>query len=416
MALFKSKAITGKELARMDSYEYTDFDKVVQKKGLEVYREMKYDDQVKFCLLLKKFLILAAGWEIDGTNEEQVNFVRDSFKKLDRSFSTILFEMLTAIDYGFSVSELIWEKEKNAIPSRVLLKNIKAKFPWDVEFNYDDYGNLLEEEGLMISSEPMPLDKFVIYSFMEEFGNKLGESDLKGVYSAVWFKKIVWKFWARHLERFGSPIVKGHVPTGTSEQESTKFKAMITRLHNIVGLVLPRNKGGEEFDFELVETKREGGGQFLEAIENADNRIGRGLLIPTLFGASKQQFGSYALGVEQFKVVYKFLSFLGANFAEEAINRQVVKRMIDYNFVTPEYPVFRFKPLDVELVKDFVEMNDEHFNKIESGDKEGTLFTFTGTDLERCPICNAGFASKGTKYYVCTNGHTFEKKRKGGKT
>jgi hypothetical protein len=416
MALFKSKEVEGKELARLDSYEYADFDKVIAEKGLTVYREMKYDDQVKFCLLLKKFLILASGWEVEGTNEEQTNFVRDNFKSMNRSFSTILFEMLTAIDYGFSVSELIWEKEKNATPSHVLLKNIKTKFPWDIEFNYDEYGNLLEEEGLMIQSEPMPLDKFVIYSFMEEFGNKLGESDLKGVYSAVWFKKIVWKFWARHLERFGSPIVKGHVPVGTSSDESKKFKAMITRLHNIVGLVLPRNKGGEEFDFELVETKREGGGQFLEGIINADDRIARGLLIPTLFGASKQQYGSYALGTEQFKVVYKFLSFLGANFAEEAINRQVIKRLIDYNFTNPEYPIFRFKPLDVELVKDFADNNEAFNNRIHNKEKETNLFTFTGTDLGRCPICHAQFSHKGTKYYVCGNGHTFEKRKKRGKT
>ncbi len=410
MALFKKAkpGYIGTELGRLDTTEYSDFDSVVQKKGLTVYREMKYDDQVKFCLLLKKFLILAAGWEIEGTNEEQVNFVRDNFKSLEKSFSAILFQMLTAIDYGFSVSELVWEKTKS-VPSYVRLKNIKTKFPWDIEFNYDDYGNLLEEEGLIIKSEPMPQDKFVIYSFMEEFGNKMGESDLKGVYAAVWFKKIVWRFWARHLERFGSPIVKGHVPTGSSAEETSKFKTIINKLYNSVGVILPRNKGGEEFDFELVETKREGGGQFLEAITNADDRIARGLVIPSLFGANKIEFGSRALGVEQFKVVYKFLSFIGANFAEEAVNRQIIKRLIDYNFVKPEYPSFKFKPLDVELVKEFVDINDETF---ENKGEDGKVFSFSGKDLERCPLCKGLIVEKGKKYYVCSNGHVFEKKRK----
>jgi phage gp29-like protein len=407
MALFKKKTAQVGELGRLDSYEYADFDTVIQKKGLEVYREMKYDDQVKFCLLLKKFLILAAGWDVEGTNQEQVDFVRNNFKSLDKSFSSILFGMLTAIDYGFSVSELIWIKTKET-PSYVKLKNIKTKFPWDVEFKYDDYGNLLEKDGLLIMNEAMPQDKFVIYSFMEEFGNKMGESDLKGVYSAVWFKKVVWKFWARHLERFGSPIVKGHIPAGSSEEEANKFKRMINKLYNSVGLILPRNKGGEEFDFELVETKREGGGQFLEAITNADDRIARGLIIPSLFGATKIDFGSRALGVEQFKVVYKFLSFIGANFAEEAINRQVIKPLIDYNFVTPEYPVFKFKPLDVELVKEFVDMNDEYLGTDNSNNNQKT-FTFSGSDLSRCPICHSVFVEKGEKYYVCSNGHTFKR-------
>ena len=49
----KSSAASLKELAGLDSFEYESFDKVAQKKGLGIYQDLKYDEQVKFCLLIK---------------------------------------------------------------------------------------------------------------------------------------------------------------------------------------------------------------------------------------------------------------------------------------------------------------------------------------------------------------------------
>ena len=337
--------VSFRPLSKLDSWQYESFDKVVQQKGLEVYRDLKYDEQVKFCLLIKKFLILSAGWEVVGGGEEERGFLTENLKSLDKSFSNILFQLMSALDYGFSVAELMWEKKEG----KIWLKDVRVKFPWDVGFSYDEYGNLVK---LKISYEEMPMNKFVIYSFMEQFGNKSGESDLKAAYNAWWFKNNIWKFWARHLERFGSPIVKGHVPPGSMKDESDKFFAIINRLHHIVGVLLPRSKTGEEFDFELVESKREGGQQFVSAIDNADARIARSLLIPQLFGSTKTGFGSYALGLQQFKVVYKFLTFISSSFAEEVVQRQIINRLLSYNFIKPDFPLFHFKPMEEEVLKE----------------------------------------------------------------
>ena len=201
----------------------------------------------------------------------------------------------------------------------------------------------------------MPIGKFIIYSFMEQFGNKSGESDLKASYSAWWFKNKIWHFWARHLERFGSPIVKGHAPAEASEEEQNKFFRTLNRLTHISGVLLPRSKRlGQEFDFEFVESKREGGDQFYKAMENADSRIARSLMLPQLFGATSSKFGSYALGSLQFRVVYEFLTFIANNFAEEVIQRQIIRQLIDYNFIDRKYPIFKFKPLTKELVEDAI--------------------------------------------------------------
>lgn len=355
----RETAFASKELAKIDSAEFVDFDKVSAKKTVQVYLEMRYDEQVKFCLLMKKFLILASGWEVvpaDETPEakEQADFVRacfdDTFGSLDQSFGTILYQMLSAIEYGYSVSEKLWKRMNVPVyGDRIVLKNIKTKFPWDIEFKYDEFGGL---KSFTIKGEEMPIEKFVIWSYMGDFGNMSGESDLKAVYNAWWFKNIVWKFWARHLERFGSPIVKGHVPSGASQAEKDMFFRIINRLHQCAGVMLPRTAiGKEEFDFELVESKREGGGQFSDAMENADGRIARGFNMPRLIGATKEQFGSYALGFEQFRIVYKFVKFVADTFSQDAIGRQVVRPLINYNYAVPKYPKFKIKEFDEATFK-----------------------------------------------------------------
>ena len=404
----KGSGASLKELAGLDSFEYESFDKVAQKKGLGIYQDLKYDEQVKFCLLIKKFLILSAGWELvpQEGGEVEMEFLSSNFNSLEKTFSNILFQLMSALDYGFSVGELLWKKKDG----KIWMKDIRVKFPWDVEFLYDKYGNLSK---FMIGNEEMPRKKFVIYSFMEQFGNKSGESDLKAAYNAWWFKGNIWKFWARHLERFGSPIVKGHVPPGATEPETKKFFAIINRLHHIVGMLLPRSKTGEEFDFELVESKREGGQQFVDAIDNADARIARSLLIPQLFGTTKSNFGSYALGLQQFKVVYKFLTFISSNFAEDVVQKQIINPLLSYNFINPKCPTFRFKPMEEEVMTKAIEMAVNE-DKSEKKDKVFELSEFKSKtkDLKFCPACGGKIISAVKNVYTCGNGHSFRRKGK----
>jgi len=412
----------GKELGKLDTDDYEEFDKIVAKKGYKVYRDMLYDEQVKFCLSVKKFLILASGYEIipfDDSSEamKQRDFIQYTFENTDVSFENILFQLLSALEYGFSVGEQILVKGDWDGSSLILLKNVKFKFPWDTGMKYDDYGNLIE---LKISNEEVKMDKFLLYSYMSQFGNKAGDSDLKGVYNSFWLKQKVWQFQSRYLERFSSPVVKGHVPAGATEKESNKFYVMINRLTNIVGIILPRTKLGEEFDFEFVETKRAGGDQFIQAVDQCNTRMAAGMIIPRLFGTTSEKFGSYALGVEQFKIVYKFLSFIGSNLANDVINRQLIRRLIDYNFPNPLYPKLKFNPLDIELVKEAVKNTRPEYPSDKKDDEENKTdkepLRVRARTLYSCPLCDAKVeVSKDRKRFTCLNGHTWVKKLIDGK-
>ena len=331
-----------KEVGRIETADYQD--KIVEFRGLKSYSDLYYDDQVKFCFTIKKFLILSGGWEVipsDNSEEaiEQARFVINTFNNLEHSLNTILFSMLSAIDYGYSISELIYTEQDK----KIVLKNIKTKPPWRFQFEKDEYGNLVK---LYCDYEEVPIEKFVIYSYMPNFSQIEGESDLKSAYSSVWAKDKLIKFWLRYLEKYGTPIAKGKIPLNASDEERQRFEQILRKIHNATSITLPQSERGEGFDIELLESKKDAGNQFLEAINKMDERIARSALIPALFGATKASYGSYALGELQFETVYKFLSTIGENFADEVINKQVIKRLIDLNYSKPFYPRFKLKPID----------------------------------------------------------------------
>jgi len=336
-----------KEYAKLD-IGWDLIDKVTQEKGYLAYKDLKIDEQIKFCLFTKKILILGKDWRIEHDNEEIKQFVEENLNELEPTLFNIFWNILSAIDYGFSVSEILWKKENG----KILLKGIRTVAPWQVEFEYDDYGNLRK---LYVAMEEVPINKFLILSYFPEFGNLKGFPELASAWNPYFFKKMVQKFWLKHLERFGSPIVKGMVPATASEEEVDKFFQDLNRLHFQTGIILPRGKTeSEKFDFELLESKREGGSQFYDAMEYSDNRIAKAFLLPNLFGATSIRFGSYALAEKQFEVVYRVVGALQKNLVQ-LFNKKVIKPLVNYNFKVEKYPKFEFIPYTkeelVEIIK-----------------------------------------------------------------
>jgi len=346
-----------KEYSKLDiGWELTD--KVTATKGYEAYKDLKIDEQIKFCLFTKKILILGKDWEIETDNEEIKEFVKDNLQQLEPTLFNQFWNVLSAIDYGFSVSEILWKKEDD----KILFKGLKTVAPWDVEFEYDEYGHLTK---LTIAGDDMPLNKFMILSYFPEFGNLKGFPELASAWNAYFFKKMVQKFWLKHLERFGSPIVKGQVPVTASKEEVNKFFDDLNRLHFQTGIILPRGKtDSEKFDFELLESKREGGSQFYDAMEYSDNRIAKAFLLPTLFGASSIRFGSYALADKQFEVVYKIVSSLQENLVL-LFNKKVIKPLVSYNFKVEKLPRFKFIPYTKDEITEIIKEITERSKKEE---------------------------------------------------
>ena len=88
---------------------------------------------------------------------------------------------------------------------------------------------------------------------------------------------------------------------------------------------------------------RGGDAGFAEAIRQHNLMITRAHLVPDLLGFSEMS-GSYALGRSHFDVFLWVLERTRRQI-EEVINEQLIKQLVDYNYIADSYPKFRFKPM-----------------------------------------------------------------------
>ena len=344
------------ELAATDSNLYSKFnilpynpDTLVSRKGLQIYDKMRLDDMVKASLTLKKFATLAPNYKIlpaDGSDKavEIANFIAYTIDNMEGSMNDALFQILTALDYGFSVTEINYEQyDMGEHSGKIGLKNLKTKQPRYYSFAVDKYSNLLDK-GLAYNingeQKKLPTNKFLIFSYQKEFGNHYGTADLRPAYRGYWSKDTIIKFWNIYLERFANPTVVGKY---RSNDPNSK-----TNLRNILDGLTAKTSithRMDEFDIDFLEPSRSATQDFKEAINYYDKTIARSILIPDRLVAEGET-GAYSQAKVHFDVFLFVLAKLRQDLEEVVMNEQLIKRLVQINFgnVT-EMPKFKFNPM-----------------------------------------------------------------------
>lgn len=328
------------------TYEHPDA--LIQQKKLDVYDDMKKDDQVRAALAVKKFSRLSTPYEFkpasnDAKDVQIAKFVTDVVAAMPGSFVKTLMAVMTALDYGFSVSEKNYDYIKDGIwPGKIGLANIKSRKPHDFEFKMDEHSNLLALiQTVSWQRTELPPEKFILYSYQSLWESPYGTSDLRSAYDAWWSKSVVMRFWNMHLERWASPVLIGRFPPGTSPE--TKAELLKTLEDLQIGTVAITAEG---LTIEPLELKSTGADLYSKAIEKRDSMILRAMLVPELLGMGPMpSAGSYALGKKQYTLFFTMLTFLG-NEVEELLMEQLIKQLVDMNFATDAYPTFKFAPFE----------------------------------------------------------------------
>lgn len=324
------------------------------KGGLRIYDKMRRDDAIKSCMGLKKYAVLSSGWGIEPASQENIDleiseFVEDSLTLIRGSFDDVLLQIMTAFDYGFSVTEKIHYAADNG---KIMLQALKTRKPHGIDFDRDVFGNLKEDGVIQANTDHMPANKFIIYSHNDEFNNWYGESDLRSCYRAWWSKDCIIKFWNIFLERYGMPpaIAKLTKPLKNESADKSKIENILRRLQSATSAILP-----EGIDLEFPTVKGEGAKSYQAAIQAHDMAIARSLLVPNLLGLSaKDNTGSYSQSQTHFNIFLWIILKLRRTL-EELVFENIIRELVDYNFRTDQYPKFIFLPIDsekkVELAK-----------------------------------------------------------------
>jgi len=345
-------------------------DALVTRKGLKIYSQMRIDEQVKIAMSFKKHAVYATGWTIktpEGQPEdwEVSRFVEQQMLQLPGTVERTLQGIMTALDYGFSVSEKVFEDIGDGeFNGKIGLKAIKSKNPEGFGFRQDEFGNVqgLEQE---CNDNVLPLEKFIVYSYNSDFQNPYGSSDLRAAYRAWWHKDHAYKWLMMLLERFGVPPLFGtYDPEVIQGSQLEALKTIFTRMQAATNVLIPAISGDEEsFKLEFPEVAGQVSTVFMPAMDRFDTDISRAILMPGLLGLTPEaSSGSLARARKVFDVFLFVVEALRKDLEEDIINEQIVKQLVDLNYVVEDYPRFEFLPLTDEIRIDILEKWGELVN------------------------------------------------------
>ena len=324
--------------------------------SIETYRKMRKDPQVKACLLVLKTPILQLDWNMSATTEEGQRIARWCQavleEHMDDSMSYYDREILTALDFGRSVTEKVWElkpvstdpDEENAgLKDSIIPFKLKTYSPANIRIKLNPDTLQLEGAQQKVNGKEIfiPADKLLVYSHEKEFNNYNGESVLRAAYKPWIIKEFLQKFWNIALERYGTPFTSMGVPQGGSLTEAMDLMDLIKTK---TGIPLP-----EGYEIE-VHNLANAGMSFKEAIEYQDTQIARAMLIPDLI-FSNSDSGAYALSKTHSGIFEKRLNGIAQEIADIK-TKYLVKPMCIYNFgELREYPSYKYDDVGDEDIK-----------------------------------------------------------------
>lgn len=341
-------------------------DDLVTKKGFKIFEKMYLDDQIHMAITALKLMRLSGGYEVNEASQdprdiEIADFVADNLTKLEGGLQDALFNMMGALEMGWSINEKIWDFYTiGPWEGRVRLKALKSKNPQWFNPTVDDFNNLT---GVAMISPPaygrkLPADKFVVYSFMKRYENVFGTARTRALYDWWWIKQVTRRALGVFIEKFGHPTAVGKYPLNMQADNRTALLTALRQIKIASAITMP---DGCTVDF--LEASKQGAEAFLQTIEKCDQQMVKVIMGQTMSsGTSSAQAGGKDLGSgmsaagghgsgaagQQMDVLTMYLDYIGRHVAEGPM-ATLVKEMVDYNWSgVVNYPTFKFKPLNEE--------------------------------------------------------------------
>lgn len=320
--------------------DYINPDKLVRSKSYDIFDDMLRDDAISPLVKLKKMLTLAFEFRVVAYQESKeaiekaqfVSWVLNEFMK--RSIFKTFWRIIDHEWYGFSLTEILYEYiDYGDYQGKIGISNLKSKPQKTFEFKPDSYGNLdgngsLQQiiKGKTGGNQVINLDinKFLHHVYDDRNENPVGKSHLSDIYRAWWCKDVVYHFYTKHLETWGSPVNEALIPSTLKATEKRRIAEILDSFQNGTSFY-HRN------DVEFKQWKVMPPSHYESAIQLFNTAISRGLGVPDLLGFTSTGTGSYALGKEQAALFYGLIG-VDRDSLIDLINYQLIPRLEDYNF------------------------------------------------------------------------------------
>ena len=306
--------------------------------GFDEYKKMlDYDSQVIAGFDIIQMGVLMKPWKIIHQDEEIVKILTGALERLMwPTFRDAMKQMMGAITYGFSATELVFDEYKGFwMPRR--LNALKTFDPEQIHFYTDSPGNLLKVEQRIGGRRiPLPIERTLVWSHEKQWGNWYGKSILRGCYKNWFIKDAMLKFANIAYERFGAPILLGIAATIKDlETMGEAIEHLFARSQAVI------RKGDEKdpTDIKVIESKR-AEMPFERYIRYQDEMILRRMLIgEPIFSGGGSTYSS--------KVPLDLLMMRFQDFRLELSGTvdNMLQIITDFNWSVDIYPKIAFAPL-----------------------------------------------------------------------
>ena len=295
--------------------------RVPYKVGMSIMR----DTQVATGFEILKYLLSSKQWILTDTNEDTTiyDFVYDMLTNTETEMGTIVKQMTSAILWGFSVHELIYDVQDGYIIVKDLVP-VHIKTLQVVPFVYDDDGELIaiHQSGQNINVD-IPINKVLLYSYNSLFDEKEGHGLLYDFLPIIEDKENLMDWLMTFAEKNGSPTLYGKTDNPTSRDELLLAFEDIS--DGTTGLVV----GGED-EVGVLESSHKGE-TFFSTLQYKDNQIFRRMFIGNLLLGDNSQTGTYAQSKTQFDFTLQVYDGILEEIAN-VIQEQLINPIVEFNF------------------------------------------------------------------------------------
>ncbi|MBC8136217.1 MAG: DUF935 family protein [Fibrella sp.] len=241
--------------------------------GLDTFRRMERDGQIRACLTTKRLSVLSETAEVRPGDaspdaERAADSVRVQLSAIPGGVAGLVSGALDALSMGYAVGELVFAGDGT-------LAAVKWHDPRRFAAVAGESGDVVAVE--LLDGEPMlfPASRFVWYTYQKRYGNPYGESDLVAAYRSFAEKDSVRRMWLQGLDRFGVPTPIATVPTNWTERQIDDLTRRLGTLQSESSIVVPHGVTiGYDLDAGRVEPAR----AYLTKIEYEDTQIARAIL------------------------------------------------------------------------------------------------------------------------------------------
>jgi phage gp29-like protein len=299
-------------------------DEVLQDTGeaIGIYRSMKSDPRVKSLLGVAKSAILEVPpiLEHGEASDRVFDLCEQALKKVP--IYNIEKRLLSAIDYGFSAVEMVWENRDGWwLPSDVVLRK-PERFVFDKEgrLKYKHHGSELMD----LYSQAY---KWLVFRFDKDAENPYGTSALKACYWPWKFKKAGAEFWLMAAEKFAVPSIlalfESSEPEDKVRQRALDLSELLSTVQSGAGAALANIK-----DVKLLNAP-EKVSEFRSLMEWCDTQIAYGIVAQSL-AVQEAEHGTRA----QAEVHQGTFMSVARNTCRELVPvlQQVIDWVVELNF------------------------------------------------------------------------------------